>query len=430
MWFCSIRQILFQLRSQPLLSTINVLGTALAVCIIMIVVMMQEVKTASFPPESYRDRMLYVQWMQLTNKKTGEAASSCGFVSETVAKECFLNLKTPEAVSLYASLETLPVALPKQAAQFVDVRGTDAAFWKVFNFTFIDGIPYNEADAQAGRWYVVITERLAQSLFGEIKVSGKEIRVAGYPYRVVGVVKDVSTLASTAYAQMWLPYRALGIQQEMWDNGMIGSLLVAILAHKRSDFPVIRKECEQLRKKFSASLGEKELNYAHQPDEQEKASLRFVQQDEPDMTLLRNRRYLVFLVLLLIPAINLSSMTQSRFRQRMEEIGVRRALGATRWSIMMQVLAENFMVTLFAGILGLLLCMLFSMWGSEFLFGASALGAPLRQEMTIHWQLLLRPSVFGYTLLFCFLLNLLSSGIPAWRTSRCSIVKALGGFMK
>ena len=32
-----------------------------------------------------------------------------------------------------------------------------------------------------------------------------------------------------------------------------------------------------------------------------------------------------------------------------------------------------------------------------------------------------------FRLLFCFVLNLLSSGIPAWRASRTSIVNALGG---
>ena len=39
----------------------------------------------------------------------------------------------------------------------------------------------------------------------------------------------------------------------------------------------------------------------------------------------------------------------------------------------------------------------------------------------------MQPSTFLYALLFCFVLNLLSSGIPAWRASRTNIVNALGG---
>ena len=41
------------------------------------------------------------------------------------------------------------------------------------------------------------------------------------------------------------------------------------------------------------------------------------------------RYALVITILLLVPAINLSSMTLSRMRKRMSEIGVRKAFGAT-----------------------------------------------------------------------------------------------------
>ena len=44
----------------------------------------------------------------------------------------------------------------------------------------------------------------------------------------------------------------------------------------------------------------------------------------------RRERVIIFIILLLVPAINLSSMTQSRLRQRVAEIGVRRAFGSTR----------------------------------------------------------------------------------------------------
>ena len=45
-----IKQALVQLRQSPLISMINVVGTALAIFLIMLVVMMQQVKTAPFAP--------------------------------------------------------------------------------------------------------------------------------------------------------------------------------------------------------------------------------------------------------------------------------------------------------------------------------------------------------------------------------------------
>ncbi len=52
--------------------------------------------------------------------------------------------------------------------------------------------------------------------------------------------------------------------------------------------------------------------------------------DDPDTSRLVLIYIVVITILLLVPAINLSGITLSRMRRRMEEIGVRRAFGATR----------------------------------------------------------------------------------------------------
>ena len=62
------KQALAQLRQQPIISAVSIIGTALAIFLIMLVVMMQQVKTAPFAPESNRDRFLHVKYMSLTNK--------------------------------------------------------------------------------------------------------------------------------------------------------------------------------------------------------------------------------------------------------------------------------------------------------------------------------------------------------------------------
>lgn len=421
------QQALFQLRAQPLLGVITIAGNALSLFLIMVVVMMQQVNTAPFPPESNRDRMLHVQWMYLVDKQSGEQTSGMDFLSERMAKECFLNLETPEAVTLYSVPEVMAVSLPKQAAEWVDVRGTDAAFWHVFDFTFIDGSPYDQAESDAGQWKAVITEKIARDLFGEVKVSGREILLNGRSSRIAGVVREVSTLASASYAQIWLPYRAMGLQYETHAKGMTGLLMATILARDVSDFPLIREESERLRKKMNESLGTDELNYMHQPDEQEKATIRRLNQSEPDMGAVHRRQWMVYLVLLVVPAINLASMTQGRYRRRMQEIGIRRAFGATRGDIIRQVWMENLIVTGLGGILGLFLCVLFSIFGSDFLFGSSMLITPLRQPVSVDWQLFFRVSVFAYTLFFCLILNMLSSSFPAWKASRNHLVNALGG---
>ena len=63
-----------QLRQQPLISAVSIAGTALAIFLIMLVVMMQQVKVAPFAPESNRDRFLHVHYMSITNKNWGVVA--------------------------------------------------------------------------------------------------------------------------------------------------------------------------------------------------------------------------------------------------------------------------------------------------------------------------------------------------------------------
>ena len=74
---------------------------------------------------------------------------------------------------------------------------------------------------------------------------------------------------------------------------------------------------------------------------------------EPNVRELVMKYVIIVLVLLLIPAINMSGITQSRMRKRMAEIGVRKAFGATRSELLTQVLYENLLQTLLGGVLGL-----------------------------------------------------------------------------
>ena len=167
-----------------------------------------------------------------------------------------------------------------------------------------------------------------------------------------------------------------------------------------------------------------ELIYRNRPYDQEKQAIAFAANWEPDVKAARRQRITIFVILLLVPAINLSSMTQSRLRQRVSEIGVRRAFGSTRTEMMGQIVMENLIVTLFAGLVGLLFSVLFAYLGNSFLFQdySATLNPP-----EVNASILLQPSTFMYALLFCFILNFLSTGLPAWKASRTSIVNALGG---
>ena len=78
-------------------------------------------------------------------------------------------------------------------------------------FSFVAGKPYDQATFDAGLPVAVITESVARRLFQTTEAVGREFLLNHAPYTVSGVVKDVSTLANTAYAQVWVPYTSTEI---------------------------------------------------------------------------------------------------------------------------------------------------------------------------------------------------------------------------
>ena len=424
-----ITQAIAQLRQQPIISAVSVIGTALAIFLIMLVVMMQQVKTAPFAPESNWDRFLHAHYMSIGNKKWGEGDSSNGPMSERTAKELYQSLKTPEAVTIYSCMvQTNPVSLPGQPSTGIDLLETDDVFWRVFDFSFIDGKPYDKATFDAGQPVAVITESVARSLFGTTQgVVGKEFLLSHAPYKVTGVVKDVSTLANSAYAQVWIPYTSTNIANDTWCDNHMGMMSCTLLARSRNDFEQIREESFRRLEEYNSIIGENNWKLIHRnrPYDQETQAIAFAANWEPDLKAHHRQQLTIFIILLLVPAVNLSSMTQSRLRQRVSEIGVRRAFGCTRGEVMWQILMENLIVTLLAGALGLLMSIAFAYLGNSFLFAQEysvTLNAP-----EVDAGILLQASTFGWALLFCFILNLLGTGIPAWKASRIGIVTSLGG---
>ena len=424
-----ITQALAQLRQHPIISAVSIIGTALAIFLIMLVVMMQQVKTAPFAPESNRDRFLHVHFMSLRITNSNGNGQSNQPMSERTIKELYQSLKTPETVTIYTCISMpAPVSLPGKAATAIDILQTDDNFWRVFDFSFIEGKPYDKATFDAAQPVAVITESVARMLFGTTEeVVGKEFLLSHAPYKVAGIVKDVSTLANTCYAQVWIPYTSTGQNQETTVGGHMGMMSCTILAKSRDDFDAIRQESLNRFETYNQLVGEDGYQFIHRnrPYDQEKQSISFNANQEPDVEANRRSRLMTFLVLLIVPAINLSSMTQSRLRQRVSEIGVRRAFGSTRMEVMSQIIAENFIVTMMAGALGLLMSVVFAFVGSSVIFAQEYSYNSVLPEVDI--TMLLQLDTFLWAFFFCFVLNLLSSGYPAWRASRIGIVNAISG---
>lgn len=129
---------------------------------------------------------------------------------------------------------------------------------------------------------------------------------------------------------------------------------------------------------------------------------------------------------MLLPAINLSSMTRSRLRHRVAEIGVRRAFGAKRSDIVTQLFGENLIITVIGGAIGLILSLIFLLYAYTFLFSASGFDLSLEVINTRpDFGMLFRWKNFLIAFGLCFVLNVLSATVPAWKASLTEPAEAL-----
>lgn len=122
----------------------------------------------------------------------------------------------------------------------------------------------------------------------------------------------------------------------------------------------------------------------------------------------------------------MTGMTASRMKKRMEELGIRKVFGARNQTLLMQILYENLMLTLLGGLIGLLISYGLIFILKDWLLGSYGWdGSSLVASIDLSPDMLVNPAIFGYTLAFCLVLNLMSALVPAWRALKRPIVDAI-----
>ena len=418
-----IKQAWQMMKHQRFFSAIYIIGTGLAISMVMVLAVVYHIRTANIAPEVNRNRTVYVDrvsYKSKDNKSTNNFGCGTRFV-----KEVILSLRTPEDVAITAIplVMNLNDALYMQAVGMEKVKQVDylpcnAGFWRVYSFHFREGKPFTEEEVEAGIHRVVITNSLARELFGRSDVVGQEVLMNDVTYTVCGVVEDVSSAMKDCYAEAYFPYttsnmvKMTGMPGEM--SASIGCLQANILLKDRGDMPELQAELNDAVKRYNATLVEGRIEVG---DARANGfTLMGVDQNRTSLVV-----GLFLLLFLLVPALNISGLNASQIQERMEEIGIRKAFGAPSRTLFEQIFVENLALMLPGGLLGLG----FS-YGLVYLFrNLLLMNGEISDNLFLSVGMLLNWQVFAYAFLVCLVLNLLSSLIPVWRAVKMNAIHAL-----
>lgn len=141
------------LMQNRFISIIAILGTALAIMMILVIVMADTVQNADAAPESNRSRTLYIEFF--AKRDTTRGALHMGTLPYSLVKEYLLNLKTPELVTFvnearYDSRDYCIINRQGADNSFdAMTRMTNDAYWKLMNFSFVSGRPFSKEEYDA-----------------------------------------------------------------------------------------------------------------------------------------------------------------------------------------------------------------------------------------------------------------------------------------
>ncbi|MBO5749609.1 MAG: ABC transporter permease [Bacteroidaceae bacterium] len=427
----TIKQTLAMIRENRLFTGIYILGTAVAIASTMVIAIILYVKIANVYPEVNRNNTYYLQRASFVTKNNG--GTNTWSFSDEAMREWWYGVKNAKTVSGNKKATVLLSSQLKSKSAKFAAKYTDPNFFKIFEYEFIEGRPFTQEEFESMQKVVVISDNAARELFHtDTDVTGKNIYMNQDTLQVVGVVKSASPLTPYAYADMFYPYTC-GNNNHDSNNIYYGPLEAVFLTESGEQASLLREEISEIVRKWNLTNGRYDLKIGDQPFSHISSVINDLGSkdswaiDNIDSAPVIRKFLLIFLALLFVPAINLSGMISRRMEGRLAEMGVRKSFGATRSSLLRQVLNENLILTVMGGLLGLAIAWGILISGYRWLFDLFTSGTayPTSVKSFISMEMIMSPTVFVIAFAVCLTLNIISALIPAWISLRKPIVESM-----
>lgn len=390
---------------------ISLFGISVTLLVLMVATAVLDNVYSPRAPESKFDRALCILVMsQIGPTSTMTTDPGYGFLNKYLR-----TLPGAEAVSIFSTQRQTRMYLGTSSID-TNLRRTDGAYWRICDFTFLEGRPYTQQEDDAGARIAVITDKLRNKLFGNVPAVGKTIEVEGDHFRVIGVVPSVASTRIVSYADIWAPIGTL--RSSTYRDELMGDFSGVVLAKNRADMSRLKREFAWTMQRVPTTDLKVFDRVVAGLDTPFEASARALFGG----TKFRDRAPFVLAVVLFLaavlfmtlPALNLITLNLSRTMERASEIGVRKAFGAPRRALMSQFVFENIVITILGGLIGFVLAI-----GAIQLLNSMSFLPDMRFDLNVR--------IFGYGMLIAIFFGIFSGVYPAWRMARLNPVNALRG---
>lgn len=406
------------------LTAAYLLLTALTVMLVVQKQLSQDYVTSNSPWEPNVERSLFLQSVGVQDADGRENYIFAGLRFAQALKQ----METPEMVSFYTWVRYIEEFVNGRvfAIPFV---ATDAEYWEVMQFSFVEGAPYTVDDVERSRPLVILSEWAREHYFpGETSVVGRQLSIDGHDFEVCGVVKDVPYNNLGAYGEFWLPYTAWdgkihGSSSSNDPNSLVGLYIVQIVARHKSDMPKVYEEGCTLAESFGDSEDGSKLIWYQLGTRGKNYLSRNASSDDFDMGRKdKVKGWLDSLWLLLVPLLALICLTYTISNEQSRAYAIRRVHGASKSEVALQIVRQGAKVLLLGIIIGVALgYLLVYVLPEVFLYYGDVRefrGAPW---LPFTWTMLAK-------LLFAFVLLLFASTLlPIIKLYRTSVIFALKG---